>query len=239
MRVSVKQAHAGNYKAASRTAADIGYLVIHYTGNRGDTAKNNADFFAREKVVPSRSAHYFVDENEVWQSVRDQDVAWQMSAQKYYSNARNVSSIGIEICMLDKAGNVRQGSIDNAARLVRELMTRYRVTVGRVLRHYDVTRKACPAPMVSDPKLWAAFKAALTAPEQIGEDEDMLTYEQFQQYMTRYEAERAGAPVSDYAQGAWEAMQAAGITDGTAPRAPLTREQYAVMQQRAALAGKR
>ena len=93
--------------------------------------------------------------------------------------------------------------------------------------------------MVSDPKLWAAFKAALVAPEKIEEDEAMLTYEQFKQYMTRYETEREGAPVSGYAKGAWEAMQAAGITDGTAPGAPLTREQYAVMQQRAGMIGKR
>lgn len=66
----------------------------------------------------------------------------------------------------------------------------------------------------------------------------MLTYEQFKQYMTRYEAERDGAPVSDYAKGPWDSMKAAGITDGTAPRAPLTREQFAAMAQRLGLVGK-
>ena len=36
MTIHTKQANPSNYKAASRTAAAIGYIVIHYTGNRGD-----------------------------------------------------------------------------------------------------------------------------------------------------------------------------------------------------------
>ncbi len=33
------------------------YIVVHYTSNRGDTAKNNADYFVREKI--KASAHFF------------------------------------------------------------------------------------------------------------------------------------------------------------------------------------
>lgn len=33
------------------------YIVVHYTSNEGDTAKNNADYFARESV--KASAHFF------------------------------------------------------------------------------------------------------------------------------------------------------------------------------------
>ena len=58
------------------------------------------------------------------------------------------------VCMLDKQGRVRQGSIDQAAGLVRELMAHYGIPADRVVRHYDVTHKLCPAPMVSDPALW-------------------------------------------------------------------------------------
>ena len=66
--IAFKQAHSGNYRRAARGKEDIRYLVIHFTANDGDTAKNNADYFARAEI--STSAHYFVDENEVWQSVR-------------------------------------------------------------------------------------------------------------------------------------------------------------------------
>lgn len=162
MRINFKQSHAGNY-AAGRSGP-VEYIVIHYTSNQGDTAKNNADYFAREKV--GASAHYFCDESEIWQSVKDSDTAWHCGAKTYrHPECRNVNSIGVEICMNDKKGNVRQGSIATAAELVRYLMQRYGVPVDRVIRHYDVTGKHCPGPMVDDPALWAAFKQSLTQTE--------------------------------------------------------------------------
>ena len=162
MRINFKQAHAGNY-AAGRSGP-VEYIVIHYTSNQGDTAKNNADYFAREKV--GASAHYFCDENEIWQSVKDTDTAWHCGAKTYrHPECRNANSIGVEICMNDKKGNVRQGSIETAAELVRYLMQRYGVPVDRVIRHYDVTGKYCPGPMVDDPALWTAFQQSLTQTE--------------------------------------------------------------------------
>ena len=42
------------------------YIVVHYVGGES-SAKNNADYFYNNKL--SSSAHYFVDENEIWQVV--------------------------------------------------------------------------------------------------------------------------------------------------------------------------
>ncbi len=67
-----QQAARGNYSPGR--AGPIQYIVVHYTANRGDTAKNNADYFAR--TVTKTSAHYFVDELEIWQSVLETDTAW-------------------------------------------------------------------------------------------------------------------------------------------------------------------
>ena len=64
MNIAFKQAYSGNYRRAARGKEDIRYLVIHFTANDGDTAKNNADYFARE--APGVSAHFFVDEKEIW-----------------------------------------------------------------------------------------------------------------------------------------------------------------------------
>lgn len=74
--------------------------------------------------------------------------------------------------MLDKRGHVRQASIDHASALVRELMLKYGIPADNVIRHYDVTHKQCPAPMVTNPALWTAFKNSL-----ISEDDDMKYYE--------------------------------------------------------------
>ena len=43
--------------------------VIHFTGNKGDTAKNNADFYATGNTREA-GAHFFVDKkSEIWESV--------------------------------------------------------------------------------------------------------------------------------------------------------------------------
>ncbi len=153
------QCRIENYTQKNR--ADTKYIVVHYTSNKGDTAKNNADYFAREKV--GTSAHFFVDENEIWESVPETGVAWHCGAKQYkHSECRNANSIGVEICMNDRAGKIRQGSIDHATRLVRELMQRYKIPPEHVLRHYDVTGKCCPRPMVDNPDLWRVFKNKLT-----------------------------------------------------------------------------
>ncbi len=115
-------------------------------------------------------------ETEIWESVPVTECAWHCGAKTYrHSECRNANSIGVEICMNDRAGKIRQGSIDHAARLVRELMQRYRIPPERVLRHYDVTGKYCPRPMVDNPALWQAFKNKLTGVE-AEQEESMKIY---------------------------------------------------------------
>lgn len=153
-----KQAGSGNYRAGR--SAPIRYIVVHYTANKGDTAKNNADYFAR--TTTKTSAHYFVDEKEVWQSVGEQDTAYHCGADTYkHPFCRNGNSIGVEMCLLDKSGNIRPGTIDTALSVVRQLMAAYDIPIDRVLRHYDVTGKNCPRPMVENPQLWEDFKKEL------------------------------------------------------------------------------
>lgn len=153
-----KQAGSGNYRAGRNSP--IQYIVVHYTANKGDTAKNNADYFAR--ATTKTSAHYFVDEKEVWQSVREKDTAYHCGADTYkHPYCRNGNSIGVEMCLMDKSGNIRPGTIDTALSVVRQLMAAYDIPIDRVLRHYDVTGKNCPRPMVENPQLWEDFKKEL------------------------------------------------------------------------------
>ena len=56
-------------------------------------------------------------------------------------------------------------TVERAAQLVRMLMQTYGVTADRVLRHYDVTGKQCPAPL-TDENAWAAFKQTLVQLEE-------------------------------------------------------------------------
>ena len=207
MEIRTKLCNRANY--GGKRTSPIEYIVIHYTANLGDTAKNNADYFAREIV--KASAHYFVDETETWNSVPEDSIAYHVGAKQYFHPAsRNANSIGIEICMQDKQGRLRQASIDRAAQIVRDLMAKYDVPADRVIRHYDVTHKNCPAPMVSDRALWAAFQKSLEV-----------------------------KPVSDtpapWAKEAWERAAEAKIVDGTRPTEPVTRQELAVILDRLGL----
>lgn len=158
-----KSAHASNFKKG-RTDS-IKYIVIHYTANNGDTAKNNLNYFANNQNL-SASAHYFVDENEVCQSVKDTDTAYHCGAKTYkHKYCRNSNSIGIELCSRkDSNGKYyfKDKTITNAVAITKELMQKYNVPVENVIRHYDVTGKMCPAPMVNDEKLWKEFLSMLS-----------------------------------------------------------------------------
>lgn len=139
----------------------VAYLVVHYTAAPGDTARNNGLYFAREQV--GASAHYFVDEKEVVSSVPEAYVAWHCGGAHYrHPHCRNSNSIGIEICTKGYPGAYRLDplAVERAQDLIRELMARYHLTPDRVLRHYDVTGKLCPQPLVEE-RAWAKFKEAI------------------------------------------------------------------------------
>lgn len=173
------QCNRANY-AAGR-GQGVRYIVLHYTANNGDTAKNNCDYYARTAGLQA-SAHYFVDEHGAMQSVAEGDTAWHCGARAYWHpECRNSNSIGIEMCSRKHADGsyyILPETVANAAALTREVMARYGIDTEHVLRHYDVTGKHCPMPWVDNPAQWAAFKAMLTDnnTDTDEEDEDMTRY---------------------------------------------------------------
>lgn len=145
----------------NRTSRDIKYIVMHYTGNTKDTAKANANYF---KTGSRRaSAHLFVDNTTIYQSVELRDIAWHCGTNGtyYHSKCRNANSIGIEMCC---SGNykISETTKENAAYLCADMCKRLGIAANEVdtyvLRHYDITHKNCPAQMVKDKKEWQAFK---------------------------------------------------------------------------------
>lgn len=154
--------HNSNY-SAKRGGNPIKYVVIHYTANNGDTAQNNCKYFNS----PNRkaSAHYFVGRDGVFQSVQDIHTAWHCGGSSYkHKYCRNANSIGIEMCSkIDGNGKyyIENSVIDNAIELTKYLMDKYNIPSSNVVRHYDVTGKACPEPFVRDENLWKNFKSQL------------------------------------------------------------------------------
>nr|DAS21599.1 MAG TPA: N acetylmuramoyl L alanine amidase endolysin [Caudoviricetes sp.] len=167
MSIPFKQCNERNYRKGREFA--INWICLHFTSGNGDTAQNNADYFAREGGL-NASAHYFVDTERIVQSVKDGDTAWHCGRERggsYYNDCRNANSIGIEMCSVVRNGVyvIPEATMKNAAKLTRELMAKYHIPVSRVCRHYDVTRKNCPEPWIRDPRLWEKFKTMLTEKE--------------------------------------------------------------------------
>ena len=219
--MTFKQAHSGNYQKG-RTQP-IEYIVVHYTANSGDTAQNNLDYFARTKT--GTSAHYFVDENEVCQSVQDTDVAWHCGSKNpRHPYCRNANSIGVEMC--NSVGSVPEAVRDRTAAFVRQKMKEYGLDVNHVLRHYDATGKRCPAPWVDNPVDWMEFKSMLEVEE--------VTQEQFDSMMDNYLARRNAQPADAWAvPHIQNAIDAGLMSDvgGTiaAPLGFVTRQELAVV----------
>lgn len=157
---SASLADRSNY-GARRDTSLIKYIVIHYTGNDGDTGGANANYF--KGANRGASAHYFVDDTSVVQSVPDDYAAWHCGGDYYYCECRNTTSIGVEMCDTVSNGihDLSAATRENAIQLVRSLMAKYSVPIERVIRHYDVTRKKCPAYFVDNAAAWAAFKNEL------------------------------------------------------------------------------
>ena len=142
------------------------YIVIHYVGATG-SALQNVQYFERSPTIGA-SAHYFVghasEDGAVYQSVDPKDRAWHCGAQSYkHPYCRNANSIGIEMCChKDPQGNwyFDDVTIARTAQLTEMLMDTYDIPLVNVLRHYDVTGKLCPAPLVGE-FAWLLFKQRL------------------------------------------------------------------------------
>lgn len=161
-------ANKANY-GGTRSLNSIKWIVLHYTANDGDSDENNATYFQRNVV--KTSAHYFVDDDSITQSVPDNYVAWAVgggklnSHGKYHGQCTNSNSISIELC-----DNVRNGvvyptrrTIENAIDLTKMLMAKYNIDINRVIRHRDVTGKECPKFWIDDSKWQQEFKKHLVS----------------------------------------------------------------------------
>ena len=174
---SIQSSSANYYTYSSRL---VKFIVIHYTGNKKDTAKANATYF--HNGSRGASAHLFTDDDSCYQSVALNNAAWAVGGTKVYKHAecRNINSISIEMCC---SGNsiVSEKTINNTAYLCAELCKYIGITADTVdifvLRHYDVWDKQCPAQWATENSAgWTTFKEKIKA---ILRNEEGLTMEQY------------------------------------------------------------
>ena len=173
MQITKKLAHRSNY-GIMRSVKSIKYIVIHYTANDGDKSYNNANYFQTRSNLRA-SAHYFVDDNNIYQSVEDNYIAYSVGGSKWadcsttgggrlYNKATNKNTLNIELCDTVKDGshNVTQATINLAIELTKELMQKYNIPAENVIRHFDVNGKHCPAYWMDNTKWENEFHSKLS-----------------------------------------------------------------------------
>ena len=143
------QASGANY-TAGRGGRAIDGMAVHYTATSA-SAHNNLVYFSRPGA--GASAHLFVDKDgAIRQSVRLEDTAWAVG-----DFAENQRTVSVEI--VSAGEDFTDAQVAALAEIYAYLRATYGIT--RVIRHYDVTGKRCPAPYVDAGK-WAALRARIT-----------------------------------------------------------------------------
>lgn len=135
----------------------VKYIVIHYTA--GASSKSGAAMANRNVFLKrAASADFCVDDENIIQVNPDLDnyYTWAVGDGKGKYGITNGNSISIEICSNlmngasaavpnHKGWYFTDASLANAIKVVRYLMIRYNLPIERVVRHYDASRKLCPA----------------------------------------------------------------------------------------------
>ena len=162
------------YNISKRTQA-IKYIVIHDTGNKSKGADADAHFNYFNGGNRNSSADFFVDDEKILQ-INDytEYYTWQCGDGKGKYGITNSNSIGIEICV-NSDGNYDK-AFEKAIELTKHLMKELNIPAERVVRHYDASRKSCPASMKSNNwSLWNEIKEKLTATTPVIKIQELTT----------------------------------------------------------------
>lgn len=146
------------YNNSSRGGQRIEYLVFHYTGNKGDTAENNARYFNGGNR--DASAHYFVSDSQIYQVVEDDRAAWSVGDGDGKYGITNSNTLNVEMCCWSD-GTVSEKTEKNALELGKYLMKKHGISIENVVRHYDASRKVCPNWSDNNWSRWIDFKNKL------------------------------------------------------------------------------
>jgi len=140
------------------------YIAIHYTA--GTNSRRGAAMQARNVFLNrSASADFTVDDEQIVQVNPDIQnyYCWAVGDKRnpysgggqLYGKATNKNTISIEVCSTLQHGTTAaqpnhdgwsfsEKALELTLRLVRKLMKQYGIPKEHVVRHYDITGKACP-----------------------------------------------------------------------------------------------
>ena len=158
----------------SERETKIKYIVIHDTANKSEKAGAIAHKNYFLTTNRKASADFVIEENKIIKlNNYEKYFTWHCGDGKGKYGITNSNSIGIEMCINSDAN--MQKTINSTIILVYKLMKELKIPIERVVRHYDASRKICPASLSYDNwRGWVKFKNALH--DYIEEQEDENSY---------------------------------------------------------------
>lgn len=122
----------------------IKYIVVHYTGTDA-SALNNVKYFSGGNR--NASADFFIDKDGSTYQFNAEIknyYSWHCGDGKGKYGITNANSIGIEV--VSSGAEFTDAQKKALRELVTWLMGKYGIAASNVVRHYDASRKTCPAP---------------------------------------------------------------------------------------------
>lgn len=136
-------------------------IAIHYVGNPASSAKANRNYFESLKEGKQNSSgnyiyassHYIIGlDGEVIQCIPENEIS-------YCTNSANPYSISIECCHEDSTGRPNDKIVKSLIELCQKLCKEYKLNpLTDIIRHYDVTGKACHLWYVNHEDEWIDLK---------------------------------------------------------------------------------
>ena len=211
-----------------RPYSDIKWIVIHYTGNYSKGADAMAHFRYLQTATRYGSAHYYVDDKQIIQTIGDSFVAWSVGDNqgkgRYLNSCTNSNSISIEMCVNSDSDQTKV--YKNTLELTKNLMKKFKIPAERVCRHYDVSRKDCPHNFrANNWSKWWKFKEDIKNP--IEWKIDLSKDSTFGGEIKKMDKPK------NWAEDAWKWATDNGIVDGTRPNDTATREELITILYRA------
>lgn len=128
---------------------DVKYVVIHNTGNVGDIAKSNANYFKNNKSRFCGATYIIGRKGVVYQCCKLEYRPYAVGGNDYPSFKReifpkptNVNSISIELCdIADK--DISKKQLKVLKKIIKDIR-KHCPNIIDVIRHYDVNGKPCP-----------------------------------------------------------------------------------------------
>ena len=137
------------YKADRKLSGGTGkvqYITIHNTADIAEAAgTNDAEQYTRA-TYPNQNmgdarVHYFIDETDCWQNLREDEVGWHAGDGRGNGNE---TSLGIEIIMDGSGSKDDKSAEDRGALLAAILLNRHGLSIDRMVSHKHWRGKKCP-----------------------------------------------------------------------------------------------